>query len=128
MQEKLEKLLQNSYSPYSKFPVAAIVVMKDGHEFGGVNVENASFGATICAERNAILQAVSAGYRKDSFHKLYVMCASDKVATPCFMCRQVISEFFEEEKEVVCMTKSGTSLNLSVKELCTHPFGEDNLK
>ena len=57
MQEKLIKLLDNSYSPYSRFRVAAIAVMKDGKEFPGVNVENASYGASICAERSAILSA-----------------------------------------------------------------------
>ena len=61
MREKLLKLLDNSYAVYSNFPVAAIVVMNDGREFCGVNVENASYGATICAERSAIVSAISAG-------------------------------------------------------------------
>ena len=70
MREKLTELLKNSYSPYSKFPVAAIVVMKDGREFSGVNVENASYGATICAERSAIVSAISHGYKKGDFKEL----------------------------------------------------------
>ena len=57
MEEKLKNLLEHAYAPYSKYRVSAIVVMKDNHEFYGVNVENASYGATICAERNAILNA-----------------------------------------------------------------------
>ncbi|MDE5538947.1 MAG: hypothetical protein K2J20_00470 [Bacilli bacterium] len=64
MREKLVKLLDNSYSPYSKFRVACIAVMKDGKEFPGVNVENASYGASICAERSAILSAISNGYKR----------------------------------------------------------------
>ena len=67
MQERLKELLKNSYSPYSNFKVAAIVVMKDGKEFNGVNVENASYGAAICAERSAIVSAISAGYRNGDF-------------------------------------------------------------
>ena len=67
MKEKLIKLLDNSHSPYSKYRVSAIVTMKDGKEFSGVNVENASFGATICAERNAILNAITNGYGKGDF-------------------------------------------------------------
>ena len=61
MKEKLIKLLNNSYSPYSKFRVSAIVVMKDNCEFSGVNVENAAYGSSICAERSAILAAISNG-------------------------------------------------------------------
>ena len=76
MQEKLIKLLNNSYSPYSKFRVASIVVMKDGTEFSGVNVENASYGASICAERSAILSAISNGYKRYDFEKLYVLSSS----------------------------------------------------
>lgn len=72
MYEKLLKLLENSYSPYSNFRVSAIVVMKDGHEFTGVNVENASYGASICAERSAIVSAISNGYKKHDFESLYV--------------------------------------------------------
>ena len=59
MKEKLIELLDNSYSPYSHFRVAAILVCKDGTEFKGVNVENAAYGSSICAERSAILSAIS---------------------------------------------------------------------
>ena len=62
MEESLKRLLKNSYSPYSGFKVAAICLMKDGKSFGGVNVENASYGATICDERVAINNAIASGY------------------------------------------------------------------
>ena len=78
MKEKLLKLLDNSHSPYSKFRVAAIVVMKDGTEFNGVNVENAAYGSSICAERSAILSAISNGYKKYDFELIYVMCDMKK--------------------------------------------------
>ena len=70
MYEKLINLLNNSYSPYSKFAVASIVVMKDGKEYNGVNVENASYGACNCAERSAIFSAISNGYKRYDFDKL----------------------------------------------------------
>ena len=94
MKEKLIKLLENSYSPYSNFRVASIVVMKDGREFNGVNVENASYGATICAERSAILSAISNGYKKGDFKSLYVMCDSDKIGMCCSssLCMAVLPE------------------------------------
>ena len=76
MEESLKRLLKNSYSPYSGFRVASICLMKDGKSFGGVNVENASYGAAICAERGAILSAIASGYKKGDFSKLYVMCDS----------------------------------------------------
>ena len=94
MREKLEKLLNNSYAKYSKFRVSCICVMNDGKEFNGVNVENASYGATICAERVAITSAIANGYKKGDFKELHIMVDSDKIGTPCFICRQVISEFF----------------------------------
>ena len=96
MEESLKRLLRNSYSPYSNFKVSAICLMKDGKTFGGVNVENASYGATICAERVAITSAIANGYTKGDFSKLYVMCDTSKIASSCFMCRQVINEFFEQ--------------------------------
>ena len=67
MLEKLKEVGKNSYSPYSHFRVATIVIMKDGTEFKGVNVENAAYGASVCAERSAILSAVSNGYKYGDF-------------------------------------------------------------
>lgn len=128
MQEKLLRLLNNSYSPYSKFRVSAIVVTKDGQEFSGVNVENASYGATICAERVAITNAIANGVKRCDFDKLYVMCDSDKIGTCCFVCRQVISEFFESDKEIIMMNPKGETLVKTVSELCPYPFNEDNLQ
>lgn len=128
MKDKLIKLLNNSYSPYSKFRVASIVVMKDGKMFNGVNVENVSYGASICAERSAILNAISAGYKKYDFDKLYVMCDSKKIGMSCFDCRMVISEFFETDREIIAMNIDGDHEIHTVSELCPYPFNEDNLK
>ena len=127
MKEKLLELHKNSYSPYSNFQVSAIVVMKDGKEFNGVNVENASYGAAICAERSAILGAVSTGYKKGDFKELHVMVCSGSIGMPCFACRQVISEFFDEESLVYCYATTGEVEAYKVSELCPFPFGSDDL-
>ncbi len=128
MKDKLVELLNNSYSPYSHFRVAAIAVMKDGAEFKGVNVENASYGASICAERSAILSAISNGYKRYDFDKLYVMCDNDKIGMPCFVCRMTISELFEKNCEIICMNPSGESEIHTVSELCPYPFSDEDLK
>lgn len=128
MIEKLKELHKNSYSPYSNYPVSAIVVMKDGKEYTGVNVENASYGATICAERTAILKAVSDGYRKGDFKEIHIMVGSGKLGMPCFICRQVMNEFFEMDDEVICYSSKGDHRVFTIQELCTYPFGSDDLK
>ena len=129
MKEELLELGKYSYSPYSHFRVAAIVVMKDGKKFRGVNVENASYGATICAERSAILSAISTGYKKGDFKELHVMCLDSKtISTPCFMCRQVISELFDKDVIVTLYNNKGETKQYKVSDLCPYPFDEDDLK
>lgn len=127
MKEKLLQLQKNSYSPYSHFPVSAIVITKDGREFLGVNVENASYGAEICAERNAIFSAVSQGYQVGDFKELHIMVSSGNIGMPCFICRQVISEFFDTDAKIYCYSTTGDLEIHSVSELCPYPFGKDDL-
>ena len=79
---------KNSYNPYSKFAVGAVVLMDDDSIVGGTNVENVSFGLTICAERSALFNAVSQGYKK---FKALALVTEDG-STPCGACRQVILE------------------------------------
>ena len=127
MKEELIKLLDKAYAPYSNFHVACIIEMVDGKFIPGVNVENASYGAAICAERNAITTAVSMGYKKGDFKKIYVMVSGDKLSTPCFICRQVITEFFDKDSEVVLMGKNGEVKNYKVSEMCPYPFDSEDL-
>jgi len=127
MKEELIKLLECAYAPYSNFQVSCIIEMKDGKFIPGVNVENASYGGTICAERNAITTAISMGYNKGDFKKIYVMVSGEKLSTPCFMCRQVITEFFEKDSEVVLMGRDGESKTILVSELCPYPFDSNDL-
>lgn len=129
MKEKLLELGKNSYSPYSHFRVAAILITKDNKEFKGVNVENASYGASICAERSAILSAISNGYKKGDFKELHIMCLdSKKISTPCFQCRQVISELFDKDASIICYNNIGETKAFKENELCPYPFDEEDLK
>ncbi|KAJ7784684.1 cytidine deaminase-like protein [Mycena metata] len=82
---------KNTHSPYSKFPVGAALLAADGTIFKGANIENASYGGTICAERTAIVKAVSDGTK--SFIALAVVTDVPSALSPCGMCRQVIREF-----------------------------------
>lgn len=126
MKEKLLELHKNSYCPYSNFQVSAVVVMKDGKEFYGVNVENSN-GTSICAERNAIASAVCAGYKRGDFLELNVMVSSGRVGTPCFACRQVIIEFFDLKDTIRCFATTGVYKEYTVEELCPYPFGSGDL-
>ena len=127
MKEELLKLLDKAYAPYSKFHVAAIILMKDGKYIPGVNVENASYGATLCAERNAITTAISMGYKKGDFDKIYLMVSGEKLSTPCFMCRQVITEFFDKDSEIILVSKNGETSVYKVSDMCPYPFDSEDL-
>ena len=128
MKDKLIKLLENSYAPISKFLVSSIIVMNDGTEIGGVNVEDASTRAGICAERNAITTAISMGYKKGDFKEIHVMVNNENPSTCCFVCRQLIIEFFSQDDLIYCYGNTGKVKTFTVKELCPHPFDEEDLK
>ncbi|MEG1143466.1 MAG: cytidine deaminase [Bacilli bacterium] len=127
MINKLKELLNNSYSPYSKFRVAAIIITNDNKEFNGVNIENISYNSAICAERSAIVNAISNGYLKEDIKELHLMCDSDKISTPCFVCRQVISELINSDKYIYCYNNKGQYTKYKVEELCPYPFNKEDL-
>lgn len=128
MKEKLLDLHKNSYSPYSNFPVSSIVVTKDGREFCGVNVEDASYRAGSCAERVAIFSALAAGVKKGEFKEINIMVSSGKIGEPCFVCRQMFAELFDEDLVVRCFATDGEFKEYTVKELCPYPFDSEDLK
>lgn len=127
MKDKLLELLNKSYAPYSKFRVSAIVETTDNNIYTGVNIENASYGATVCAERVAIFKAVSEGYRKGDFKRLHVMVDSPKISSCCFMCRQVISEFFNNDTEIILYNNKGEYKTYTKEKLCPLPFDSEDL-
>ena len=101
--EKALKTLENAYAPYSNFRVAAALESADGSIFTGVNIENASFGATLCAERSAFAAALSAGKRQ--FVRILIIGGTagqiSAFCPPCGICRQFMSEFCAPEFEII---------------------------
>jgi cytidine deaminase len=118
--ESAREVLKNSYSPYSKFKVGAAVLTKSGKVYSGCNVENSSYGATVCAERIAIFNAVSEGEKE--FIKLAVVSNCETMPHPCGICLQVISEFVKTDIEIIISNKSGKTEVSSLKKLLTTPF------
>ena len=106
---------EKSYSPYSHFRVGAALLCQDGSIFQGANVENRSFGLTICAERSALFSAVSAGRKDFSAIAIYSPDA-DSPTPPCGACRQVLSEFGSEDFLVI-MSGGNAVLEKSLSEL-----------
>lgn len=127
MKEKLDLLLERSVSPYFNYPVAAILECDDGTLFYGVNVETASPQAGICAERNAIFSAISNGYKKENFKKIYLKAKTNKELYPCFICRQALVELCNLDMEIV-IYYDDTMKSVTVKELTPYSFSGDDLK
>ena len=115
------KMLDYSYVPYSKFHVGAALECADGSVFTGCNVENAAFGDTICAERTAVVKAVSEGHR-DDFIRIAIAGHSADYCWPCGSCRQVLFEF-APDLEVLIAKEGGDFVKLSLRELLAHGFG-----
>ena len=112
--------LGHAYAPYSGFRVAAALLAPDGRVFVGVNVENASYGLTVCAERNAIASAVGSGVRE--IRAMVVACSGDAPPSPCGACRQVICEF-PPAFELRCYGHGGRELvALRSDSLLPHAF------
>jgi cytidine deaminase len=117
--QKAKEASEKSYSPYSHFPVGAAVLTRSGKVFTGCNVENASFGLTICAERTAIAKAISEGEKE--FLALAIFCATDKYCSPCGACRQVINEF-GHDVDVVMTNAAGDYIIKKSAELLPGAF------
>ncbi len=110
--------MKNAYVPYSGFRVGAVVLTKSGELFTGCNVENSSYGLTICAERVAIFKAVAAGERE--IEKLVVVADTPEPVSPCGACRQVMSEF--GDFQVILANLRGSFTVTKVSELLPHAF------
>ena len=115
---------ENAYCRYGEFPVGAVVVAESGDEYVGCNVENASYGLTMCAERNAVFQMVSAG--QQSVKAVVIYTPTPKPTAPCGACRQVINEFGPRAR-VVSFCSGEERLDMSVEELLPAAFGRHDL-
>jgi cytidine deaminase len=115
----------HAHAPYSGFRVGAAVLAANGDIHAGANVENASFGLTLCAERNAIFQAVSGGVRKIDALVLYT--PTPAASTPCGACRQVLHEFGPDALIVCCTDDDTAERRYTLRELLPGAFGAEQL-
>ncbi|MBI2609184.1 MAG: cytidine deaminase [Deltaproteobacteria bacterium] len=121
------KVREQAYAPYSKYKVGACIVTESGETFSGCNVENASYGGTVCAERVALYKAVSEGFR--SFKTIIIVTQEkekNQKGAPCGICRQVLYEFAPEIKIIVSDPKENVR-TYSMKDILPHAFGPKNL-
>lgn len=114
-------MLDKAYIPYSHFPVGAALLCADGTVFTGCNIENASYGATICAERTAVVKAVSEGHR-DDFVKIAVVGNTEDFCAPCGICRQVLYEF-APNIELLLGRKDREFMRTTLSEILPLAFG-----
>ena len=124
--EKAFAMLERSYVPYSRFPVGAALLCADGTVFTGCNVENAAYGSTICAERTALLKAVSEGHR-DDWQAIAIAGRGEDYCWPCGSCRQMLYEFAPELKVLVARG-DGEFVTTTLSELMPHGFGPKSLQ
>ncbi len=120
--EQAKKAREKSYSPYSNFKVGAAILTKSGKIYSGTNVENASYGLTVCAERIAIFKAVSEGETGNFIKAIAIVLDAPEYGAPCGACRQIINEFAEPEAYIVMATISGNYKIEQLKTLLPYAF------
>lgn len=123
--EKAENARENAFAPYSNFKVGAALETADGKIYTGCNIENASYGLTMCAERVAIFKAVSEG--ETNFSRIAVVADTENLTPPCGPCRQLIWEFCGDVP-VIFANLNGTTETLQMKELLPYAFDNNFLE
>ena len=118
------EMQQRSYVPYSHFPVGAALLCTDGTVFTGCNVENAAYGSTLCAERTALVKAVSEGHT--DFAAIAISSQGDDYCWPCGSCRQMLYEFAPTMK-VLAARRDGQFRSVTLDQLLPHGFGPHSL-
>ena len=121
------KARELSHSPYSEFAVGAAVMTKDGRVFHGANIENASYGLSMCAERIALYCAYMAGCAKRDFRAMAIVADTRRECSPCGACRQVIAELFPEDAPIYMGNLDGDIEETTLEELLPHAFTEEDL-
>lgn len=123
--KKAEEAKQMAYVPYSHFQVGAALLTESGKVFTGCNIENASYGATNCAERTAIFKAISEGEK--IFKAIAVVSSSGDFTYPCGICRQVIAEFMRDG-EIILANDKGEYRTYKTKDILPFAFTEEDIK
>lgn len=118
--------MQNAYSPYSNFKVGAAIETECGKIYTGCNIENASYGATICAERTAAVKAVSEGHTH--FTQIAIVGSAGEYTYPCGICRQFLIEFMKPDAKFIFEDNEKRILILNASELLPYSFTKENIK
>lgn len=118
--------MENAYAPYSKYHVGACVECYDGTLFYGANIENASYGLTCCAERNAIFAAYSNGKRKADIKALAIVSDGKRIGTPCGACRQVLVELLAKDTPIY-LSNGKEEMKTTIEELLPMSFTSEDL-
>jgi len=121
LKEKAKEVAKNAHAVYSSFKVGSAILTKTGNVYTGCNVENTSYGLTVCAERNAIFNAV-ASEGKVEIEQVVVYTETGKPASPCGACRQVIYEFCGSDIKIHCCCDSDEVIDTSIKQLLPDAF------
>ena len=111
---------EHAYAPYSNFKVGAALLTEDGSLYSGSNIENSSYSLTCCAERIAIFKAISEGQRQ--FRKMAIIGDSEDPISPCGACRQVMSEFFNDEVDIYLTNLKGDVKETTISQLLPNSF------
>ncbi|MCS4536973.1 MULTISPECIES: cytidine deaminase [unclassified Mycoplasma] len=126
---KLKSYLKFSYSPWSNFKVAAIAIDEEGREWPGVNVENAAFPSGLCAERSALFGSVANGAKVGTFKEIHVISSGAAVISPCAGCRQVMTEFMDDNASVYLYSGDGQTVQkYKLIELVPLPIRSEQIK
>ncbi|MGK9368976.1 cytidine deaminase [Melioribacter sp. Ez-97] len=123
---KAVEAAKKAYAPYSNFHVGAALITKSGKIYQGANIENSSYGLTICAERTAAFSAILEGEKE--FDAIAIVSDSDDFTPPCGACRQVLSELCGKDLLVIMNNKKGEIKEMTVEELLPFSFDKENLE
>lgn len=123
--EEAKKIRESAYVPYSKFPVGAALITKSGNLYTGCNIENAAFPVTCCAERVAIFKAVADG--ETEFEEMAVVADTQRPVPPCGSCRQVMSEFFDQDMQIHLSNLDKDVKSIAMKDLLPFSFQSSDM-
>jgi cytidine deaminase len=117
-----------AYTPYSKFPVGAAILLKDGNYILGANIENASYGLSNCAERSALFSLLSQGYQKEDIVSITVVADVNGPISPCGACRQVMHELLPTDAKIYLTNLKGNMMETNAKALLPYGFAFDEVE
>jgi|SRR5690625_5270398 len=116
---------ENSYSPYSKFRVSSLVLTKKGNIYKGVNIENAAYSVTLCAERSALSSAISEGDRDID---TIIITGDSSYTFPCGACRQFMAEFLDKDSKIVIANSKDDYKTYTMEDILPYNFSNDDLE